>query len=322
MRLIRGLAIATEVALVVIVVTGAAVRLTDSGLGCSDWPQCDPGSITPPLALHALIEFGNRMVTVGVGVVIAALALAVIFARPRRRDIWWLTGAIVAGYLAQAVLGGLSVLFKLDPLFVMTHFLLSMLLVWVGLVLVHRADDGRAAGAVPVVRREVVWLGRLLAVVMGWVLFMGTVVTGTGPHSGAPDAASRLPFQFLQVAQLHADSALFLTGLIVATLFVLAVAGAPRSVWRRAGWMVVMVIVQIGIGYWQYFTGLPTGVVELHVTSATILWVAILELNLGFFTAPDVPVAVSAPAGEQPVGRTRLGGREAGEVPAIPGRPR
>ncbi len=312
MRTFRRLAMASAVALYVVVLTGAAVRLTDSGLGCSGWPNCGPGTLTPPMSFHPLVEFSNRMFTIVLGLLIGVVTTAAMRLRPRRRDLvrlsWWL----VAGYLAQAVIGGVAVLLKLTPVFVMLHFLVSMLLLWGGIVLVHRADERWPSGRVVVMRTEVVWLGRLLAITAGWVLFMGTVVTGTGPDSGAPNAAARLPFPFLRVAQLHADSALFFTGLIVATLFALRIAAAPSPVWRRARWLIGLVVVQIALGYWQYFMGLPPGVVEAHIAGAAAIWVATIALNLAMVVPAEAAEAIPI---ERPAGA------DAAVTPAHPGTP-
>src|SRR5664280_2205148 len=143
----RRLCLVAVVALAAIVVTGGAVRLTGSGLGCSTWPQCEPGSYTSAIAFRPLVEFGNRMVTIAVGVITAAVAGGSLLLRPRRRDLVWLAWGLVLGYVAQAVLGGLTVLYKLSPLLVMGHFLVSMLLLWDAIVLHRRA--GQRAGTRP-----------------------------------------------------------------------------------------------------------------------------------------------------------------------------
>jgi cytochrome c oxidase assembly protein subunit 15 len=155
-----------------------------------------------------------------------------------------------------------------------------MALVWVGLVLVHRAHpDWRPRS--PQAPRELVLLGRVLVGVAGVVLFLGTVTTGTGPHAGSGGHVKRLPFALERVTQLHADSALLLTGLIVATLFTVRLAHASAVVRQRANWLAYAVVLQVAIGYTQYFLNLPRGVVELHVAGATLLWSATIWLQLG-----------------------------------------
>jgi cytochrome c oxidase assembly protein subunit 15 len=196
-----------------------------------------------------------------------------------------LAWSLVGGFTGQAVIGGLSVLYDLSPPWVMAHFLLSMLMVWASLVLVHRADPDWTPRS-PAARRELVLLGRLLVSVAGVVLVLGTVTTGTGPHAGdGAHHVRRLGLPLERVTQLHADSALLLTGLIVATLFAVRLTDVSEAVRRRSLWLAAAVVVQIAIGYTQYFLNLPPGVVELHVAGATLLWAATIWLQLGF-TAP------------------------------------
>jgi cytochrome c oxidase assembly protein subunit 15 len=238
------------------------------------------------------------VLTSAVGVVVGVVAAGSLVRIPRRRDLVWLSWSLVGGFVGQAVIGGLSVLYKLSPGWVMAHFLLSMLLMWAGLVLVHRAHPDWEPRT-PDAPRELVWLGRVLVAVAGVVLFLGTVTTGTGPHAGDKAHVKRLPFALERVTQLHADSALLLTGLIVATLFAVRLAGAPAVLRQRANWLGYAVVAQVAIGYTQYFLNLPPGVVELHVAGATLLWSATIWLQLGF-TAPrasgaGAPVVVPEP---------------------------
>jgi heme a synthase len=285
----RRLAYLAAVLLAVIVVTGGAVRLTGSGLGCPTWPRCTSTSVVAPASYHALVEFVNRMVTTLVGVFIGAVAIASLLRSPRRRDLTVLAWTLVLGFLGQAVVGGLSVLYHLSPPWVMAHFLLSMLMLWAALVLVHRADPAwrpRPAAA----RRELVMLTRLLVATAGVVLFLGTVTTGTGPHAGSGAHVRRLHFPLERVTQLHADSALFLTGLVVATLFAVRLTDTTALVRRRAGWLAAMVGLQVVIGYTQYFLNLPPSVVELHIAGATALWCATVWLALGLTAPTPAPV--------------------------------
>jgi cytochrome c oxidase assembly protein subunit 15 len=313
--LFRRLAVIAAVLLAAIVVTGAAVRLTDSGLGCPDWPRCTSTSIVAPASYHALVEFVNRVVTTLVGVFVAAVAVAALLRRPRRRDLTLLAWSLVAGFLGQAVIGGLSVIYHLAPPWVMAHFLLSMLLLWAALVLVHRADPAWQPTR-PSMPRPLVLLVRTLTAVAGAVLFLGTVTTGTGPHAGSGEHVHRLHFALERVTQLHADSALLLTGLVVATAFAVRLVDTGVLIRRRTNVLVGMVLLQVAIGYTQYFLNLPASVVELHVAGATALWCSTVWLALGF-TAPAprpgvLPADVPAPArsgfsertGLQPLPRT------------------
>ncbi|HEX3908722.1 MAG TPA: COX15/CtaA family protein [Mycobacteriales bacterium] len=292
----RRLAYLAAVLLAVIVVTGGAVRLTSSGLGCPTWPRCTSTSVVAPASYHALVEFVNRMVTTLVGIFIGAVAIASMLRSPRRRDITVLSWSLVLGFLGQAVVGGLSVLYHLSPPWVMAHFLLSMLMLWAALVLVHRADPAWRPRP-PAARRELVMLTRLLVATAGVVLFLGTVTTGTGPHAGSGAHVRRLHFPLERVTQLHADSALFLTGLVVATLFAVRLSDTTALVRKRAWWLAATVGLQVVIGYTQYFLNLPPSVVELHIAGATALWCATVWLALGL-TAP-VPELVDAPMAQE-----------------------
>ena len=305
----RRLAIVATVLLAAIVVTGGAVRLTSSGLGCPDWPRCTAHSVVAPASYHALVEFVNRVVTSLVGVFIGLVFVAALRRRPARRDLTLLAGSLIAGFLGQAVVGGLSVIYHLSPPWVMAHFLLSMLLLWAALVLVHRSHPDWSPEP-PRARRELVALVRLTACVAGVVLFLGTVTTGTGPHAGSGEHVRRLPFPLERVTQLHADSALFLTGLVVATLFAVRLTDAGPVVRRRASWLAAVVVVQVAIGYTQYFLNLPPSVVELHIAGATLLWCTTIWLQLGL----SVPRVVSLP---QPAGSTEVVSEQTG-----PARPR
>jgi cytochrome c oxidase assembly protein subunit 15 len=282
----RRLTIAVAVSLGAIVVTGAAVRLTSSGLGCPTWPRCTDTSLVAPASYHALVEFTNRIVTTLVGVFVFGVAVGALLRAPRRRDLTWLSWSLVAGFMGQAVIGGLSVLYHLAPPWVMAHFLLSMVLLWAALVLVHHADPAWTPRQ-PTVQRELIVLVRLVVGVAAAVLFLGTVTTGTGPHAGSGAHIRRLHFPLERVTQLHADSALLLTGLVIATLFAVRLTPTTALIRRRASVLAGLVLLQVVIGYTQYFLNLPPSVVELHVAGATALWCGAIWLQLGF-TAPPV----------------------------------
>lgn len=291
----RRLAVGAAFAMGLIVVTGAAVRLTGSGLGCDTWPRCTETSLVPPASYHALVEFINRVVSTAIGIYTGVVAVAALRRAPRRRDLTLLAWSLVAGFFGQAVIGGLSVLFELAPPWVMAHFLLSMVMLWAALVLVHRADPDWVPRP-PAARRELVILGRVLVATAGVTLVLGTVTTGTGPHAGdAGDQVKRFDLPLERVTQLHADAALLLTGLVVATLFAVRLTDVPSQVRRRAALLAGAVGLQVAIGYTQYFLDLPAGVVELHVAGATVLWAATLWLHLGY-TAPVRPRSVELPA--------------------------
>jgi heme a synthase len=291
----RRITLVALFAVCAIVVTGAAVRLTDSGLGCVDWPNCTRNHFVASASFHPQVEQLNRDFT---GLISVAVAIAVLgaFARvPRRRDlILWSLG-LVAGLIGDIVLGGIVVISHLWPPFVMAHFLLSAAIVWDAVVLHERAGRDDTPGTL-VVTPTVRTLGRALVAVAALVLLTGTVVTGTGPHAG-DQHVKRLPFLLEDVARIHSLTVWAFLALTVATLVTLVRTGAPRIVVRRAGELAVLVVAQGALGYTQYFLGVPPGLVLLHVAGALAVWVVALRFELGLYAHPAsidddrVPVA-------------------------------
>jgi cytochrome c oxidase assembly protein subunit 15 len=273
-----------------VVVTGAAVRLTGSGLGCPTWPTCTADSIHSGLTFHGLIEFGNRIISAGVflaGVVV----LAWLVARAGRRDCAVLIGLLFGGYLAEAVLGGLTVLTRLNPLLVATHLLLALGLLWDALLLRDRLSHPPAALA-PRVRAEVAWLSRALVAGAGAVIVVGTLVTGTGPWAGSR-VDNRLPFDRRAITQLHSDLVLLLAGGVVVLVVLLRVVDAPADVRRRGSWVLGLLVGQASVGFLQYATGLPGWLIEVHVAGATAFWASCLLLAMSA-RAPALPTVPTA----------------------------
>jgi len=297
---LRRWALAGVVTSALIILTGAAVRLSQSGLGCPDWPACTANSVaaagaTGDTLIHRWIEFGNRLVTVAIFVVaVGVLIAAWRFRAPggrHRRDLIWLAALQPAAIVVQAGLGGLVVLTKLNPALVSVHFLASVALVAATVALYVRCQEGtgRPTQFVP---RTV----RLAAIgVVGTIALMmaaGTVVTGTGPLAGAADVA-RYHFPLEGVTQLHADIGWLLAGLMVALLLGLRLTAAPPNA-IRLGWVLLGLIgLQGVIGYTQYFTGLPAGLVWCHVAGSVAIWITALLLpyalrDRGSVTEPDM----------------------------------
>jgi len=273
------------VALAFIIVTGGAVRLTGSGLGCPDWPTCARNRVVAPWEYHAMVEFVNRSITGLVSVAVMLAVLGSLVRAPRRRDLVWLSVGLVAGVIGQIVLGGLTVLFELRPGFVMAHFLLSMVLLADAVVLHHRA--GRPPGPTrPVVGRDLLALGRLEVATAGLVIFLGTVVTSSGPHGG-DERAERLPFLLTDVARLHGMAVTLFLVVTLVTLWRLRRAGCPAPLLRRGEVLLAVLVAQGGLGYLQYFTGVPVVLVGFHIAGAAAVWVAVLRFHLGF----SMPVA-------------------------------
>ncbi len=275
----RPLLLANLVGEVGIVVTGGIVRLTGSGLGCSTWPECQPGSFTPVRTpeseIHDLVEFGNRTLTGVVGVLALASLWVVLTHWPARRRLHLVAVGVLAGIPAQAVLGGITVLTGLNPWTVMSHFLLSMVLVALSTALVRGArDDGSGPGELlvhPLARTLALGTSAVGAV----VLLLGTIVTGSGPHSGDAVRPARTGFDPRFVSWMHADAVMLFCGLVIATLVAVSISATTDEA-RRAWTMVLLVTLAQGlVGYVQYFTKLPELLVLVHMLGASLLVVAL-----------------------------------------------
>ena len=292
---LRRLSLASLVAVAAIVLTGAAVRVTGSGLGCSDWPTCTKTHLTPPLEFHSLMEFGNRMVTVVLVVLIGATFLAALLRRPFRRDLAWLAGGLIGGVLAEAVIGGIVVYTKLNPYLVMVHFLATLLLLVDAVVLVHRATRAYALPGRLLVPKPILVLSRGVLVLLAVVVTAGSATTGTAPDGGGASGqriAPRIGVPLRDMAEVHATLALFLVGVVLSLAVALHALDVPERV-RKAGRMLVAVLVlQAAVGYSQYFTRLPAALVELHELGATVLVIGTVQ----FFLALTHRVPERAPA--------------------------
>jgi cytochrome c oxidase assembly protein subunit 15 len=267
----RKITIAALAALAVIIVTGAAVRLTDSGLGCDDWPNCSSERLIDVSSKHAAIEQLNRLLTGVVGVAVILAVLGSLWRRPRRRDLTVWSVWLVVGVVANAVLGGISVLVDLHPIAVQGHLLLSMALICAGAVLVRRAgepDDVPRRRVVTAPTQRLTWLHFGLT----WVaVFTGTLVTGAGPHAGDAEA-ERLDLAIPTAARIHGVTVM--TTLAVALLVAWRIRqhGADRAALTNvvSTWIFVSAL-QAALGYVQYFNDVPELLVGLHVAGATLV---------------------------------------------------
>ena len=313
----RRITLVTLASLVAIMVTGAAVRLTDSGMGCSTWPSCEPDSFTPHSAsdLNGMVEFVNRLIT---GVVMLFTLVAVVGAhrmraedRGSRQDLWRWSLGLPVWVLGNAVVGGLVVILHLDPVSVIGHFLVSLGAVWNAVVLHQRAAERPEVGADgvastarrPLAVGTVVSACRLLVAAAALVIVSGTIVTGSGPHAGDAEA-DRLDFVVGEVARLHGIAMVLFLALTLAVLWMARRGDAAPSVSQRLLELLVVLVAQAAVGYTQYFTGVPAFLVGVHVLGAALVWVAVVRVVLALSepagaavpAAAGRPAVVSAPA--------------------------
>jgi cytochrome c oxidase assembly protein subunit 15 len=281
---------------IALIITGGAVRLTKSGLGCPTWPECAKGSYLPsehqsePL-INILIEFSNRILTF----VLAALAIVTFgwVLKTGRKNLRLLAFLQILGIFGQAVLGGITVLTKLNPAAVASHLLLSIALIYGAVVLNERSRDYPKAS--PLTHAGVLLVRAVFSLTL-LVIVVGTVVTGTGPHAG-DQAAPRYNFDIRVVTWLHADLVIALCGAILALYLLLKLAPISSSPESRADHLklvktlIILVLIQGGIGYLQYFTGVPIILVGLHLLGLCLVWLTACKLLVRTSSKRDAKLA-------------------------------
>jgi cytochrome c oxidase assembly protein subunit 15 len=270
----RAIAVAAVVTQAGIAVTGSVVRVTGSGLGCPSWPQCFPGSLTPVrhdevASLHQWVEFGNRMLISVVGLVALACLVSAWLVRPRRPRLLALAAAMPAGVVVQAVVGGITVRTGLAWWTVSVHFLISMVLVWLAVLLVRAVGEGDRAPR-SLVTPPARWLLRAAGVLLAALLAAGTFVTAAGPHAGDADTP-RLELAVQTLARVH-------SGILFAFLAVLVTLGLTMPRTPRYRILLAVVAAQGMLGFVQYVTGVPEVLVSLHVLGAASVVVATAAL--------------------------------------------
>lgn len=270
--------------LILIVVTGAAVRLTGSGLGCSDWPNCTDEQFVAPMELHPMVEFVNRLIT---GLVSVAVALAVLgsYRRTRRRrDLTLLSVGLVAGVIGQILVGRIVVISHLNPWWVQAHMLVSVLLVLDAAVLTHRAGLPDDVAVRPAVTPSLLRWGWVLNAAAAVVLLTGTLVTGSGPHSGHneddPEQIRRLPIAVHDAARVHGVTVMVFLAIAVWVVVQVRRHRAHGSLANAGTGLLTLIVLQGAVGYTQYFTDVPPLLVGLHVLGSMLVWVASLNVLL------------------------------------------
>ncbi|MEV1083633.1 COX15/CtaA family protein [Streptomyces sp. NPDC050211] len=302
-RTVQRAALAALVMSVVIVVTGGAVRLTGSGLGCPTWPKCTADSLTTTseMGLHGVIEFGNRMLTYALCAAVGWAIIAVRSEKPYRLSLTRLGWAQFWVVMGNAVLGGIVVLVGLNPYTVAAHFLLSSALIAIATVMWQRTreGDGVPRPLVGKVVRQLVWV---LVGVTALLIAVGTVVTGTGPHAGdssdVPRMALPMGMGWEDVSKLHAVLAWIVVTLTFALWFVLKAVDAPKDPLARTRELFLILLAQGAIGYVQYFTDLPEILVGAHMFGSCLVWIGTLRVLLALRERPEGAVDVPGPAAE------------------------
>ncbi|MFD6911821.1 COX15/CtaA family protein [Streptomyces virginiae] len=299
-RTVQRAALAALVMSVVIVVTGGAVRLTGSGLGCDTWPKCTDDSliVTQEQGFHGAIEFGNRMLTYVLSAAVGWAIIAARSAKPWRHSLTrlgWVQFAIV---MANAVLGGITVLTGLNPYSVAGHFLLATALITVTTVTWQRTREGDGAPRprVPGPVRKLSWA--LLATTLV-LIAAGTVVTGSGPHAGDSSEIKRMPFDWDTTAHVHAVAAWVVCALGIAMWLVLRVVDAPADTRARARDLLIVLLAQGAIGYVQYATQVPEALVAAHMLGSCLVWIAVVRIALSLRERPSEQAEIPAQSDPQ-----------------------
>lgn len=278
---LRRLAVLNLFAQSAIIVTGVTVRVTGSGLGCPTWPQCTPGSYVPTVhqaeTWHKYVEFGNRTLTFALTAVAIAVLIAVFHTPSTDRRTKQLAAVPIVGTVVQAGLGGITVLTQLHPVTVMAHFLISVVLVAASHALLVRVSPTPTE---PLPTNVLVDVGTRALVGLGFVvIFLGTIVTGSGPHSGDADQPARLGFDPALMSWIHADAVWFVSGIALCMWLYVRYGLQHAQLESRLQFLVIVIAMQGAVGYLQYWTGLPWPLVVVHVAMAAVFWISILQVR-------------------------------------------
>lgn len=289
-RIVCGTALGS---LCVIVFTGALVRLTNSGLGCSDWPNCNNTKFVDVSSSHTAIEQLNRLFTGVVSFSVIGAVLLSHLRRPRRSDLLWLSWSLVAGVLAQIIIGGIVVLTGLNPYANMAHFLVSMVLIACAFMLFRRSATEAPRTVLRVVPLKIRLHTLAIGVLGAIAIVTGTVVTATGPHAGDENAV-RFGFALTSVARVHSVSVITFLIVVLLTAFIIRKERYGSEVLEPISTLLFVSVMQAAVGYTQYFTGVPVVLVAAHIIGAISLFLALCHLLIA---PPDaISVDISGPA--------------------------
>ena len=262
-------------------ITGGAVRLTGSGLGCSDWPNCEPGQLVPKANIHGWVEFGNRLITGLVSIAVIFAVSGSLLRYPRDKSLTSWSIGLVVGVIIQIILGAVTVITHLSPPIVMAHFLVSMVLIWNAVVLEAKASNTRNTekATLPYTKTHCWLVGTTTAI----AVFTGTIVTASGPHGG-DENVNRLNFDLPDVARIHGVSVFLLVFFLVGLNLRLK-GTQQKNLYHSTKTMLIVVAAQAAIGYVQYFNELPPLLVACHIAGATAVWISAVRLVLKSVTA-------------------------------------
>ncbi|MFJ2742093.1 heme A synthase [Streptomyces sp. NPDC087440] len=302
-RTLQRAAMSAVVMSVLIIVTGGAVRLTGSGLGCDTWPKCTSDSliVTPEQGFHGYVEFGNRMLTY---ILSAAVGWAIIAARstkPWRRSLTRLSWVMFWLVMSNAIVGGVTVWMGLNPWTVAGHFLAANALLAVAVTVWQRTREGDGA-PIPRVPRPVRKLGWAIVAVTAVLIVLGTSVTGSGKHAGDKSEVPRMPWDWTDAAHLHAAAAWVVCALAIAMFLVLRMVDAPDDTRHRSRDLLIVLVAQGAVGYVQFFTQVPEILVAVHMLLSSLMWIAVIRLLLSLRERPvETPEpVVDSPADQVP----------------------
>ncbi|MCC8481025.1 cytochrome B [Streptomyces sp. CS149] len=301
-KVVKRAALSAVLMSVFIIITGGAVRLTGSGLGCDTWPKCTDDSLfaTPEQGLHGAIEFGNRMLAYVLSAAVGWAIIAVSSMKPRRRKLTRLAWSQFWIVLANAVLGGITVWAGLNPWTVAGHFLLANVLLAIAVITWVRIDegDGPPRPRTPLPVRRLSWAILATTVVL---IVLGTSVTGSGKHAGDSSDVPRMPWDWSAAAHVHAIAAWVVCALAIAMWLALRVVDAPADTRARARDLLLVLLAQGAIGYVQYFSDVPEILVGIHMFGSAILLIAVVRLVLSMRErGDDAPAPLPGPAAERP----------------------
>ncbi|MFI8816515.1 MULTISPECIES: heme A synthase [unclassified Streptomyces] len=300
-KVVRRAALSAVVMTVFIIITGGAVRLTGSGLGCDTWPKCTDDSLfaTPEQGLHGAIEFGNRMLTYVLSAAVGWAIIAVRSVKPRRRGLSRLAWSQFWLVMGNAVIGGITVWAGLNPWSVAGHFLLANGLLTVAVITWVRVGEGDGP-AVPRAPRPVRNLSWAIVATTVLLIALGTTVTGSGKHAGDSSDVPRMPWDWNAAAHVHAIGAWVVCALAIAMWLALRMVDAPADTRARSRDLLIVLVAQGAIGYVQYFSDVPEVLVGIHMFGSSLMWIAVLRLALSMRERAAVAAPVPAPSAERP----------------------